>query len=1031
MLVRKTVTVVFCDVTESTRLGETLDPETHRRVMSRYFDEMSGALEAHGGTVEKFIGDAVMAVFGVPTVHEDDALRAVRAASEMRERLVRLNKELEPAYGLTLEMRIGVNTGEVVAGDSASGHTLVTGDAVVVAKRLEEAAPPGQILIGKATYPLVSHAVQAGPLQSFKAKGKDAGLPSRSVEDVSIGAGGIARRLDALLVGRDDELAALREELDRVRHGRTCRLVTLLGPAGIGKSRLARELLAAAAGDATTLTGRCLPYGDGITYWPLVELVSDAGGEEAVRARLAGVEQGQLAVDRVLAATGAGDPSASTEETFWGVRRFLETLAEERPLVICLEDMHWAEPTLLDLVDYLAGWIHEAPVLLLCLARPELLERRPDWSAPRENAVIVTLEPLSDTASSKLLAGMSEGTALQETTQIRIAEAAEGNPLFLEQLTAMAAETGNGAPLRVPPSVQAVIAERLDRLAADERAVVECAAIVGKEFVRGAVIELAGPEAGATVGRALRELVRKGLVRPHVSAMVGDDGFRFGHVLIRDVAYDAMPKQLRAELHERFPDWIERNAGERAGELEEIIAYHLEQARRYRTELGPTDERTVALAQRAATLLGRAGRRAFARGDMPAAVALLSRADALLGDEDERRLDLVIVLARALIQSGDLARAETLLAGASETAGAAGNRRIGALASIEQAYVHLYTDMHNGAEEAERTADEALATFEELSDRHGQARALNLLAAVHWHRCRYGPMEEVLERALSQAEAEDRRLLVGIRSGLARAAVLGPRPVGEAQDVCSQILVDAAGDASLEAVVNAMLAALSAMQGRFDEARTLYMSSQRLFEELGMRLQLAGLRTYSGLVELLAGDAHAAENETVRGYEELERMGELGQLSTIAALRAHALLLQDRHEEADAFVRTSLEAASDDDLVSQVFARSARGRILAAQGRLAEAEEVTRDAVRLAEQTDSPFLRAVAAADLAEVLRAAGAGTAAQSEAERALALSEAKGDEVSSERARRFLRDAEARLTWAPASGSTSRSDRREERHG
>jgi class 3 adenylate cyclase/tetratricopeptide (TPR) repeat protein len=996
VLVRKTVTVLFCDVTESTRLGESLDPETHRRVMSRYFEEMSAAIEAHGGTVEKFIGDAVMAVFGVPTVHEDDALRAVRAAADMRKRLAVLNEELESVHGVALQTRTGVNTGEVVAGDP-TGRTLVTGDAVVVAKRLEEAAPPGEILIGKATYPLVQHAINAGPLQTFSAKGKTE-LPSRRIDEVRTGEAAIARRFDVRLVGRSAELERLRSEFGQAVSGQTARLVTVLGPAGIGKSRLARELLAEVDGKATVLVGRCLPYGEGITFWPIVELVRAAGGEEAVRASLADTEQGDVIAERVLAAVSPGDDAASTEEMFWGIRRYLETLAATKPLVVCLEDVQWAEVTFLDLVDYLAGWAQRAPILFLCLARPDLLERRPGWSAPRDNAVIVSLEALHESASNELLAELLEDEAIRPAIRERIAEAAEGNPLFLEQLTAMAAESGNGGALSVPPSIQAVISARLDGLDSDERAVVECAAIVGKEFVRGAIVELAAPETRGAVGGALRELVRKGVVVPHAAGASAEDGFRFGHVLIRDVAYEAMPKQLRAELHERFPDWIAAHVG--GGELDEIIAYHLEQAYRYRTELGPADERARDLAARASTLLGRAGRRAFGRGDMPAAVALLSRAHSLHLQDDEQRLELGLVFGEALIESGDFERAEATLLDVARAADARHAPRVAALAAVELAYLHLYTDLDAG--QAARAAEEALRVFEGLEDAYGAAKARMLLARTYFQRCWYGQEEEALQQALTDARDEgDRRLLVAIRGGLARAAVLGPRPVGEAREICRGILTDAAGDPSLEAVIHVLLATLSAMEGQFDDARALYRSAQAVFDELGLRLFLAGMRSYSGIVELIAGNPAGAEAEFASGYAELERIGERGRLSTLAALRAYALALEGRHDEADTFVRKSLDAAARDDVSSQVFARLARSISLGARGRLEEAETVAREAAALVEDTDDSLLRPGTAAVLAEILLAQGDEVGAAAEAERALSLYTAKGNVVSSERVR------------------------------
>src|SRR5437588_8413439 len=354
--VRKTVTVVFSDIVDSTPLGERLDPESLRRVMAHYFAEMRTALEAHGGTVEKFIGDAIMAVFGVPTVHEDDALRAVRAANEMRERLTRLNRELDESWGVQIEIRIGIDTGEVVAGDFRAAATIATGDVVHRAKRLEEAAHPGTILIGRETHALVVGAARATPVEALSLKGKSKPVAAWRLEDVDQGTAGMGRRLDGAFVDRKTELGLLLDALARVEDERGCRLFTVLGAPGLGKSRLVRELAARAEERVTFLTGHCLPYGDGITFWPLVEIVRQLGGEPALRAALEGSADAGLVLERVQGALGAPGGPAAGEETFWAIRKLVEALARRRPLIVCFEDIHWAEPTLLDLIEYLGGW---------------------------------------------------------------------------------------------------------------------------------------------------------------------------------------------------------------------------------------------------------------------------------------------------------------------------------------------------------------------------------------------------------------------------------------------------------------------------------------------------------------------------------------------------------------------------------------------------------------------------------------------------------------------------------------------------
>src|SRR5436309_5212407 len=398
---RRTVTVLFADVADSTPLGERLDPETVRQVMSRWFERMSEVLERHGGTVEKYIGDAVMAVFGIPDLHEDDALRAVRAATDLRAALSQLNDELERELGVRIGIRVGINTGEVVAGDGTGGQNLVTGDPVNVAKRLEEAARTGEILLGEGTRRLVENAAVLEPRDELTVKGKSGPVVAWNVLGVIEGAPAYARRLDAPLVGREAELRQLREIFATVAAERSCHLVTLVGPAGIGKSRLAAELTTRLRDEARTVSGRCLPYGDGITFWPVVQIIGALGGEDGVREILAKAEDADAVEERVLSALGSGALTPGSE-MFWAVRRLFEELAREQPAVVVFEDIHWAAPTLLDLLEYLAGWTHDAPVLLLCLARPDLFEERQSWvSTP--NATELVLGPLTDMELEQLL----------------------------------------------------------------------------------------------------------------------------------------------------------------------------------------------------------------------------------------------------------------------------------------------------------------------------------------------------------------------------------------------------------------------------------------------------------------------------------------------------------------------------------------------------------------------------------------------------------------------------------------------------
>src|SRR5918996_3061308 len=516
---RKTVTVIFCDVTGSTALGESTDPEALRALLARYFERMKRVVERHGGTVEKFIGDAVMAVFGVPQVHEDDALRACRAALEMRAAL--------PELGV--EARIGLNTGEVVTG---TAERLATGDAVNVAARLEQAAAPGEILLGEPTLELVRDAVEAEAVAPLELKGKAKPVPAFRLLAV---AGDGERRHASRFVGRARELAALVEAWEEARSEPSCRLVTVVGDAGVGKTRLVSEFLADL--DARVVRGRCLSYGEGITYWPVVEVVkqlrtlpADPAAAHPLRSLLGQVEEG-----------------TSAEEIAWAFRKLLE---QEAPLVCLFEDIHWAEETFLDLVEHVALLSSGSSILLVCLARPELTERRPQWP------LALRLEPLPD----------ADAHALLPDKLAEVVRASEGE-------------------VAVPPTLHALLHARLDQLEQPEREVLERGAVEGEVFHRGAVRALS---ADGQVTPRLAALVRRELIRPDRTQVPADDAFRFRHLLIRDAAYEALPKATRADLHERFAVWLETKGTELV-ELDEILGYHLEQAVRYKQELGRRD----------------------------------------------------------------------------------------------------------------------------------------------------------------------------------------------------------------------------------------------------------------------------------------------------------------------------------------------------------------------------------------------------------------------------------------------------------
>jgi class 3 adenylate cyclase len=952
MAARKTVTVVFCDIVDSTPLAERLDPEVHRRVMDRYYQTLREPLERHGGTVEKFIGDAIVAVFGIPVAHDDDALRALRAASEMRIALAELNEELQEDHDVTIGIRTGVNTGEVVAGDHREGSAFATGDTAGTAQRLESAARSGEILVGNGTYRLVSNAVLVEPVEALTLKGKAEPVDAWRLLGVVEGAEPFVRRLDTPMVGRDEELDMLRREFDRaVAEQRLC-LATIVGPAGIGKSRLGNELVRTVGDEASALVGRCLAYGEGITYWPLRGLVLSAVGDlkpERIEESLEGADDAARIAGHIAGAVGSGPSPGGTEETFWAVRKLLEHLAREQPLVVGIDELQWAEPAFLDLIEYLAGWSHGAPILLVCLARPDLLEKRPSWP------VTISLDPLSGHEAELLVEHLVE-TELDAHERRRITGAAEGNPLFLEQLLALNAETG--AREVIPPSIHALLVSRLDALQPDERQVLERAAVIGREFSRGSVGVLFDQDISAT----LLSLVRKDLVQPDRALFSWDDGFRFRHILIRDAAYLGLAKETRAGLHERYASWLEDNAGERAREFDEIVGYHLEQAYRLRQELGSSEPD---VAERAGKLLALAGQRAVGRGDQLAAIGLLTRAVSLLPDSSPERRESLPLLGTALTRTGDFGRAEPVLTEALAAAQAAGDKRLELRALIELNFFRSFASPEGSLDEIVAVAVSAIPLLEELDDDLGLARAWWLKSEVHVNACRWAARASDLEQALKYARRAGNRIeQANLISLLVQALYYGPTPVREAIARCETFLEESGGNRLLEASITSSLAGLRAMEGRIDEARRLQEEARLIYEELGQRLRVVARSLVAADIELLDGNPAEAANILRWGYDSLEEMGATSVLATVGAFLADAELTAGATAKAVTYARISAERAAEEDVATQVMWRVARGQA-------EDDEALLREAVRLAEQTDHPDLQARSLAALGELEAAA------------------------------------------------------------
>jgi class 3 adenylate cyclase/tetratricopeptide (TPR) repeat protein len=919
---RKTVTVLFCDVTGSTALGETSDPEALRAVLAHYFERMKAILESHGASVEKFIGDAVMAVFGVPQVHEDDALRACRAAVEMRDAL--------PEVGV--EARIGLNSGEVVTG---TDERLVTGDAVNVAARLEQAAQPGEILIGAGTLALVRDAVETEAREPLELKGKADPVAAYRLLTVT---GELSRRHETQFVGRHQELALLRETWSRALAERSCELVTVVGDAGVGKSRLSAEFLAGL--EAEFFRGRCLSYGEGITYWPVVEVIKQMGtfpSDEAAAASLRSL----------LRET---EEETSADEIAWAFRRLLE---ERAPLVCVFDDIQWGEETFLDLLEGTALLATGAPILLLCLARPELLEKRSQWP------VTVRLRPLQGADVDALIP-----PAIEPELRAGISRACGGNPLFVTEMVAMAGEAGDD--VAVPPTLKAVLAARLDQLEGGERSVLERGAVEGEVFHRGAVQALF--EEGPVTPR-LVSLVRKELIRPERPLLAADDAFRFGHLLIRDAAYDALPKSARAELHQRFADWLEERGAELV-EQDEIVGFHLEQAVLYKQELGQRDE---ILAERAGERLAAGGRRALRRGDERAAVSLLERALELTRPI---RLDihLEVDLADTLRRTKPLEGAAVADA-AADQACEAGDETAEALARVVAADLRVLADPDASLDDLEALARSAVPLLEQAEDHAGLAYVWYALGFTVAN-C-YGRFEEhayASEKALHHAHlaGRPRNDLFHLDGALA----FGPRPADEALLALDTALPPVPNPHSLLA-----RAYLLAMLGHFDEAWTLAREQTERLRDL----QGSGHEAWVAWIARFEGDEERAAREFHSYCDELEEHGQSSVLSFFAPELGRSLCALGRYDEAEQLAELGHRHGNEQDLSTQMLWRQVQALVHAHRGEQTEAEALAREAVSIGERTDMLDGQGNALSDLAEVLATAGRTDEAAEALEQAL----------------------------------------------
>jgi DNA-binding SARP family transcriptional activator/predicted ATPase len=998
-LARRPVTVLCVALQLAPSSGVALDPEAHGVVNEHVVSGLTAVIERHGGKLAGSDSEHLMGVFGVATLHEDDALRAAWASLEAREALTAEAGVLPRQYGANLSYRFGLATGEALVG--GSGPLGFAGDVGVRAVMLAEAAAPGQILISHQTQQLAAGAIEtdsAGP-DRFLLRSAQAGLRPLAV------------RLDAPLVGRVEETRHLEAAYARAISERVTMTVTVIGEAGLGKTRLVQEFAGGLGREAHVFTGRCLPYGEGITFWPLREVIRQAGGgdesPERIKELLAEEADAETVAEQLHRALGSGSQGrTAATEIFWAARRLLEALARHRPVLVVFEDLHWAEPTFLDLVESLALRPGQSPIVVVCIARPELLDQRPAWAAEADRSVSVQLGPLGEDPAAALLDSLSAGHRIAPSTRARLIDTAGGNPLYLEQLAvSLSEQSGSDIRPALPPTIQALLSARLQRLGPGASSVLVRAAVIGKDFGEREIGELLPAEARAPLSRNLQTLVAKGMVQRGPPGRSPFEAYSFRHILIQEAAYRSIPKSLRAELHHRYADWIEAFAPDPFPARSEILGHHLEQSVRYRAELWPADPQSAALSHRAAGHLETAGYAAHDRGDDVAAVNLLDRTAALLPGDDPVLGRLYTTLGTALIEAGQFEKAEAALYHAQRITAANDDERQHAHARVAALLLHLKMKPSEAAIDIARALPELRHEFEASQDDRGICNTLQLEAALHWDHSRSGAAEYAWQRAANYArKVNDRRQLADIVSWLASAALWGPTPAPEGIQRCQDYLDEIGNHPIGKAGILLNLAGLYAMQDDFTTAQATLNTAKSMLETLGPTMT-AAITQPAALIAMLAGDPATAERYLRLEYDSFYQIGERRFLATTAAYLARAIAAQgpSRYDEAIGLIVVSREAP-DEDLSTRAVGQGLYARILADRGRYREAEELARSAAGLAAQTDFLSEHADTLLELSHVLATARQVSEAHSVANQALDLYRRKGNVPGARESLRYL---------------------------
>jgi len=984
---RKTVTLLFCDVSGSTALGERLDPEALRNVMTRYFEVARVAVGRHGGTVEKFVGDAVMAVFGIPEVREDDALRAVRAAADLGASLALLSEELMDSVGVGLAVRTGVNTGPVVAGSAFAGGSFATGDAVNTAARLEQAAAPGEILIGADTWYLVRDAVEVAPISPLVVKGKSDPVPAYRLVRILDSALGRSRRPHAALVGRERESRELADALARTIENATGQLLLVLGSAGMGKTRLVEDFVAGVGEAAVVLTARCVSYGRGITFWPIVQLLRQAAGlsgieapdaaRAAVIALLDSRPDAPMVADRLLPLLGHGGEPGGIDETFWSVCTVLAHLAAQRPMVVVVDDVHWAEPTLLDLLERIRDETRVVPLLLLCQARPELLDQRSGWADGASPAATVVLEPFNRPQTAALLEGLL-GQGVPEQVVRAIDTWAQGNPLFTEEIVKHLVEQGRMSRQpsgwvvdgdlaeSMPPTLTALLAARLDRLPRPERALLEHISVIGLEMTADDARLLANDDV-PDVAAVLNALKGRDLLWSPNGP--GSDRWAFRHVLVREAAYSALPKSVRAELHERFAGRLAEFDTDAGGEVHAFIGYHLEQAARYRRELSPKSGATEDLASRAVEALAAAAVHANDVGDGAAAAGLLERALKLNPTRTGQRRELFARLAIAQRDQGYFAEALQNLQQAVGLMDATSSELERTLAAAQLLRLRASASEDVDPAELRAAADIAAALAREQHDYERLMEALNCgvtaaMMSAHWTQA-----EKDLRELIRIGSVADRR---GGQIPLVVSHVYGERHVEDGLAYVASILGQPGQWATTLAYIQFYSAALLAAAGRDEEAVARLDEARQTVPEPYPFL-LGNGATCAAAVYVARGDLERAIQSHTAGIDAFRSGGGLAYASSNLAWRAALLLELGGHDaEAQHGVDEAAAVTSRYDVQSVALLQMCRALLSNRRGAAEAAAAQAADAIAVIDTSDDPTSRADIRRWLSEIPRCRG-----------------------------------------------------------